>query len=306
MSRKADTMKYRFSVVLILILGLWTSSHGFSQEWIVPEEARENVCPFKFTADSVKKGEAIFLKNCQSCHGYPGKNNVAKITPLPKDPASDEFQKQTDGEMFYRITSGKTPMPEFRNVLSENDRWNVIAFLRSFNPKYVQPAPPKQAAVAGRHVRLTMAVDKENFKVIITAIEQNKEKKEVPAPGVEIGLFAKRYFGDLPVGDPKMTNARGMATFDFPKDLPGDLYGMVDITAKVNSRTGKINEASVKEKVQLGVPTFKPGLTEARAWWNVRSKAPVWVILVYSGAVLITWLLIFYVLYQVLRIRKQA
>jgi mono/diheme cytochrome c family protein len=297
-------MNHKKAAVLFMFLAVLAGVRSFAQDWVVPEEAKAKVCPYQFTPDSVKKGEAIFIKNCQSCHGYPGKNNVAKITPVPEDPSTEKFQKQTDGEMFYRITTGKAPMPEFRNILQENDRWNVIAFLRSFNPKYIQPKPETKAAYAGRQVRLIMKSNKEEYKIRVTAMEFNKDKKEVPAPGVEIALFVKRYFGDLQIGDPKTTNDKGIVSFTFPKDLPGDTRGLVEITAKVNSLSGKINEAQVRDTLSFGVPSFKPGLTETRAWWNVRSKAPVWVILVYAGAVLLTWFFIFYILYMVSRIRK--
>ena len=109
--------------------------------WVVPEEAKGKVCPFQFTPETVKSGENVFQKNCKSCHGDPGKQNWAKIVPPPGDPASAGFQGQTDGEMFYRITTGKAPMPQFGNVLSDEERWHVISYIRSFNSGYVQPAP---------------------------------------------------------------------------------------------------------------------------------------------------------------------
>ena len=299
-------MKHSRTGIIFLMLAILAGTRLVAQEWVVPDEAKGVISPFRFLPDSVKKGEALFIKNCQSCHGYPGKNNVAKITPPPVDPATEPFQKQTDGEMFYRITTGKAPMPEFRNILAENDRWNIIAFIRSFNPKYIQPNPQGKAAFAGRQVRLIMKCRKEDYRVQVTALEQTKEKKEIPAPGVEIALFVTRYFGNLQIGDSKTTGERGTVSFLFPKDLPGDREGNVIVIAKVNSTSGKINEAQAMDTVAFGVPTFKPGLTDTRAWWAVRTKAPVWVILVFSGAVLITWFFIFYILYSVSRIRKYA
>ena len=76
-----DEMRYMRSFIIFAILVFFTGNYVFAQEWIVPEEAKEVKCPFKFVPDSVKRGESLFLKNCQSCHGYPGKNNVAKINP---------------------------------------------------------------------------------------------------------------------------------------------------------------------------------------------------------------------------------
>ncbi len=42
--------------------------------------------------------------------------------------------------MFYKITVGKSPMPSFKTILAEEDRWDVISYIRSFNKNYVQPS----------------------------------------------------------------------------------------------------------------------------------------------------------------------
>ena len=196
-------MKFYKGIYLFFALMLLISSRSFSQSWVAPEESKTVVSPFKFVADSVKKGEAIFLKNCKSCHGIPGQNNWAKITPPPGDPATDKFQKQKDGELFYKITTGKIPMPEFRNILVENERWDVIAYFRSFNPNYIQPASLSKNGVNGKVIQLTLNYIKENGKIIITAREVTKEKTIVPVKGAEILLFVKRYFGNMALGEPK-------------------------------------------------------------------------------------------------------
>ena len=297
-------MNLRKIYCLLFTFVFLTAIQAFSQGWTVPEENRMVVSPFKFVPDSVKKGEAIFLKNCQSCHGLPGKGNWAKITPPPGDPASDKFQKQKDGELFYRITTGKIPMPEFRNILSENERWNVIAFFRSFNPSYVQPNPVLKAGFAGKTVQLALTFKREIKKVVILATEISKENIQLPVKGVEILLFIKRYFGNMQIGDAKMTNEKGQAFFDFPSDLPPDLNGGLDLMAMVNDKSGSIGQTRVNVRVETGKPSSEPGLLETRAWWSARDKAPIWLILIYSLSVVIAWGFIIYIVYSVVQIRK--
>jgi hypothetical protein len=54
----------------------------------------------------------------------------------------------------------------------------------------------------------------------------------------------------------------------------------------------------------IGVPTDEPGLTEARAWWSTRGKAPVWILLTYTLSVIIVWGFIIFIVFSVLKIRN--
>jgi len=297
-------MNFRKTTSLLFTFLFLMGIQLVAQVWEVPAEQKMKVSPFRFNADSIKKGETIFLKNCLSCHGNPGKKNWAKITPEPGDPASDRFQIQTDGDLFYKITTGKVPMPEFRNILSENERWNIIAFFRSFNPKYIQPNPELKAGFTGKQVTLALQYRKEIEKIQVVAMEITTDNKKVPAKGVEVVLFVKRYFGNMRLGEPKTTNDKGEILFDIPSTLRGDKDGNVDLTAIVNDPSGKTGESRVEATIAAGKPTSVPSLISTRAWWSVREMAPVWVILTYSMAVIIVWGFIFYILYSVLKIRK--
>lgn len=294
----------RFKKLLSIIFLFSAVSTVISQTWEVPDDQKAVVAPFKFTSDMQKQGEQIYLKNCQSCHGLMGKDNWAKLTPPPGDLAKDKAQNQTDGEIFYRITSGKAPMPEFRNILTEDDRWWVIAYMRTFNAKYVQPAPAEKAAFQGRIVILAMQYDKQLKKIMVTATEQLKDGKTGLAPGVEIMLFVKRYFGSLQVGDIKTTNDKGLAFFEFPADLPGNKDGFVEVTARVNDPKSVMKTTPVTETLAIGLPTDRPGLTSTRAWWSTRGQAPVWIILTYTLSVVIVWGFILYIVYTILKLKK--
>lgn len=294
----------RINPILLIIAAMTVAAKVPAQDWVVPDEQKAVTAPFKFTPDMQKQGEQIYLKNCQSCHGLPGKDNWAKLTPPPGDLAKDKAQKQTDGEIFYRITTGKTPMPEFRNIIPEEERWWVVAYLRSFNPNYVQPAPAARAEFKGRTVTLSIQYNERTKKVDVRAVEKLKEGQFAPAAGVEVMLFVKRYFGRLQVGDIKTTNAAGLANFEFPSDLPGDKDGFVEVTAMVNDPNGLMRTTPATAALDLGKPTDRPGLTSTRAWWSTRDRAPVWVILTYTGSVIIVWGFIIYIIYMVLGMRK--
>ncbi len=296
-----DFKKYILLSFLLLILSMVKVS---AQTWIVPDESKAKVCSFLFTKETAEKGKVIYQKNCQSCHGIPGQNNPAKITPNPGDPAGTKYQSQKDGEMFWKITNGKAPMPQFQNILSEEERWDVISFVRSFNPKYVQPQPEVRAGFTGKVIKLSMNYMPGQKKIKIVSTEITKDKKLVPSSGDEIIMTVKRYFGELPVGDPKVTDKSGVALFDAPIDLPSDRQGKMEITAHVNDPTGKTSEAQVKTVLMIGKPNNAPSLIVQRAWWSTRDKAPLWLIATYCLAVIIAWGFIFYILISLRKIRK--
>ena len=294
----------RFKNLLLIFFVFSVGARVSAQTWVVPDDQKAVVAPMKFTPDMQKMGEQIYLKNCQSCHGLPGKDNWAKLTPPPGDLAKDKAQVQTDGEIFYRITTGKVPMPEFRNILPEDDRWSVIAYLRTYNPKYVQPNPVAKAAFTGRIVTLTMAYSDPMKKIVVTANEQLKDGQTALASGVEVMLFVKRYFGKMQVGEIKTTNAKGQAVFEFPADLPGNRDGYVEVSAMVNDPKGVMKSTPAAATLAIGVPTDNPGLTDTRAWWSTRGKAPVWILLTYTLSVLIVWGFILYIVFSIMKIRK--
>ncbi len=271
--------------------------------WPVPDDQKGKICFVKFTPEMVKQGEAIYMKNCQSCHGLPSKKNFAAIQPSPGDLSEPKVGTQKDGELFFRITTGKIPMPEFRNILTEDDRWNVISFLRTFHKGYVQPDPEKMAGAMGKRIKLAMTYDTLKKKIMVKAVELTKDGP-VPAKGAEIIVFVQRYFGNMQLTDPKPTSESGYAGFDWPQDLPGDKAGNVIIGARVNDPSGSMREAIVSDTLSIGVPTDKPSLTDTRAMWSTRDKAPVWMIITYVLAVLVVWYFIIHIVLSVLDMRK--
>ena len=38
----------------------------------------------------------------------------------------------TDGELFYKLSQGRKPMPSFKKRLTEDQRWRLVLLLRSF------------------------------------------------------------------------------------------------------------------------------------------------------------------------------
>lgn len=283
--------------VFIIILPLFSLSLK-AQEWIVPADKKGKLSPFAFNDESRKTGERLYTINCMSCHGTPGKGNFITLVPPSGDPATEKIQNNSDGEIFYKITSGRGPMPSFRNALTANEIWNVISFVRSFNTKYLQVVMPviKSAAYPGAVIAISLMVDrsKENILMKVTA---KGDKSTVPVTNAGVKLVVNRTFGHLSLDEDKITDSEGLASFKIPNGLPGDTAGNVFISA------GFVNEdlfGAVKTDtvLKVGKITIPESLVKNRAMWNNVRKAPVWIILTYGIGVLGVWGFIFIVLFK--------
>jgi cytochrome c5 len=291
-------------LLFVLLFQICCIAQTPSAGWVVPDDAKSKVCPVLFSPETVKGGETVFNKNCKSCHGEPGKQNWAKIVPPPGDPASSEFQKQTDGEMFFKVTTGKAPMPTFGNILSPEERWQVISYIRSFNKNYVQPLPVVRAGQESKRLKISMYANYREKKLLILCMEITKDKKEKPASGIDIQLTVKRYFGALQAGDPKTTDKEGFAFFPFPSDVPGGRYGILDVSANVKDESGLLFSNTVEARLAIGKRFQLKSLTDARAMWSVRTKAPIWLILIFSLSLITVWSFIFYILLSLRKLNQ--
>jgi mono/diheme cytochrome c family protein len=72
--------------------------------------------------------------NCSACHGLDGHGDgpVARyFSPVrPVDFRSDRVRTRTDGQLFWIVANGLGNMPAFRNLLSEQDLWTIVHFIR--------------------------------------------------------------------------------------------------------------------------------------------------------------------------------
>ena len=295
MSRK----HFRLYILLFLLIDFST---GFGQtNWDVPADKKKKLSPYEFNDSIRRHGKEIYENNCKSCHGNPGKSDYQKLTPHPPDPAGSTMQDNTDGEMFYKITTGKMLMPSFKEILTPKDIWSVIAYIRSFNNGYVQEVEKvvNNTGYSGT-VRIFLSQPDTLNKIKAVVLGENKNKIE-PLANVEVKLFVKRYFGSLPVDEVKTTNDSGIVEFNAPKILPGDSIGMLHFTAMLTNQE-LYGSVKADTALEMGVPTNKPSLRAKRAMWNTMNKAPYWILITYFGGLLAVWGTLFYILFQLRKI----
>ncbi|MBE0678548.1 MAG: cytochrome c [Bacteroidales bacterium] len=286
-------MKYTVPFILCLML-LPSLLRG--QDWVVPEDRRGRLSTFPFTDETRKEGERLYTINCMSCHGTPGKNNYIALEPSPGDPATEKIQRNNDGEIFHKVSVGRGQMPSFRSVLTTDEIWKIVSYVRGFNRSYIQKVMPviTSAAYPGAVISMSLAYSTADRLVTVTALATD-EVKSVPVTNAGVRLFASRYFGMMPVDEEKLTDINGAAAFSIPADFPGDTAGNVSFSAKFTDE--EIFGVVAKDTVmKAGAVTIPVSLVAQRAMWNSVRKAPVWVILSYGIGVLAVWGFIFLVM----------
>jgi len=105
--------------------------------WVAPESEKGKKNPSPADKKTIEQGEKIAKVNCASCHGPLGKGNgpaAVALNPKPADWTSKRVQDEPDGEIFWKITTGRGAMPSWRH-LPESDRWAVVRYIRTLAGK---------------------------------------------------------------------------------------------------------------------------------------------------------------------------
>ncbi len=109
---------------------------AFSQQgsWTAPPVANQKVNTIPAVATNILAGKNLYVKECLSCHGKYGKGDGLAVVALEKpvgDLSSAKSQLQTDGSYFWKIQTGKPPMPAFQKKLSETQVWQLVNYIRT-------------------------------------------------------------------------------------------------------------------------------------------------------------------------------
>ena len=89
-------------------------------------------------AGPVVRGKAVYQQNCSTCHGAGGKGDGPTAFQCTKQPANlcdSDIAEQSRRALFRRISRGGSGMPAFERLLSEQDRTDVVEYVRSLSPR---------------------------------------------------------------------------------------------------------------------------------------------------------------------------
>lgn len=129
--------KLVFAALLAVIFVVIAYAIYENRPWRIPEAARLRKNPIQSSPAALASARLIYLDKCANCHGQTGKGDgpdAASYYPSPASLAdSRRMNARTDGEIFYQISQGRKPMPSFRHRLTEEQRWQLVLFVRSLS-----------------------------------------------------------------------------------------------------------------------------------------------------------------------------
>jgi len=119
--------------------------------WVVPIPDKERKNPLSASEANLTAAKKNYSDQCANCHGDGGKgdgSDAMMYDPTPSDLTdAAKMSKRTDGEIYYQITEGRKPMPSFKKKLTEEQRWQLVLFVRSLAGAPALPAAAKQSEV---------------------------------------------------------------------------------------------------------------------------------------------------------------
>jgi len=93
------------------------------------------------TESEMKESARLFNINCAICHGEKAAGNgpiatAGKIGGIA-NLTLDTYVKMADGTMFHSINYGKNNMGSYASQLDRKQRWMIIKYIRTLQPKAV-------------------------------------------------------------------------------------------------------------------------------------------------------------------------
>jgi mono/diheme cytochrome c family protein len=280
--------------ILVSLIMMVSSLSAISQTkpWPGSPEDAAKVNPVAIELKNLGIGRSIFARSCVACHGAKadGKGLIQSANLI--DPV---FQKQSDGAIFYKINTGRDKMPPFRSMLKEDEIWSVINYLRVLVNRLALP-PTKDVKI-----ELTTGDEIKS----ITAFVHSTGPTILPFQEVDVNFYIKRNLGLMRIGkSSNLTGIDGKVKVIFPEKIVGDEDGNVTLIVKVEN-SFLYNNAELEIVRRWGSPlkTYDENFNQ-RTLWGSRDKSPVWLLLLANGIIAGIWGVIFYVIYNLFRIKK--
>ena len=123
-----------FIVIAFLYASIASAQHEAPLKAPIAAVKMKN--PFPADQYSLERGRHSYQIDCVRCHGKSGNGdgtNSEKVQEVVSDLGSDAIQKQTDGELFWKISEARRPMP--LTEITNDQRWDIVNYIRTFKKK---------------------------------------------------------------------------------------------------------------------------------------------------------------------------
>jgi len=135
------------SMLVMLLAGCKANPPG-KKEAVVMNLAKHKIFvhnksqknPLTDNAAGVADGKEAFSHYCVACHGVDGQNTgvpfADRMSPPVPSLVGTDVQSYTDGQLKWIIDFGIWPsgMPGSKNILSDNEIWSIVIYLRHLPP----------------------------------------------------------------------------------------------------------------------------------------------------------------------------
>jgi putative copper resistance protein D len=120
---------------IIFVIGVLVAANALSIDAYPTTYVRPSVA---YNAISVANGMLLYGESCAVCHGIAGYGDgpaAADLKPKPADLTARHAASHTVGDLYWWLSHGikETAMPGFKESFSEDERWDLINFLRALS-----------------------------------------------------------------------------------------------------------------------------------------------------------------------------
>ena len=121
-------------LVTSLLAAVLTVVATTQDNWAAPARASAKKNPVAGDAASIGRGKTVYTAECFTCHGTTGKGDGPQAKDLETNPGNlTNLQGQSDGALFWKVSEGKKPMPTFTSKLTEQQRWDVVNYIKTLS-----------------------------------------------------------------------------------------------------------------------------------------------------------------------------
>ncbi len=106
--------------------------------WNVPPDAKQMKNPVALNTATLDSARVLYRNDCAKCHGIngDGKKPPDSMYSYSTKPTNFTNAKlvdaMSDGEIFWKMTNGRKPMPSFKIRLTDEQRWELVNLIRIF------------------------------------------------------------------------------------------------------------------------------------------------------------------------------
>ena len=240
---------------------------------------------------------------------YLKANTKAKIDGKFKQisgiPVSFYISSESPANLLGKGTTNDNGMVGLSIPATAKDEWNKSpkqSFLAVADSSGLYSGVTTTLDLTKARIKLDTAGDK---KIIAVLVEQNGTEW-IPVKGVDMKIAVKRLGGDLNVTETPTvtTDSLGEASADFKLlTLPGDVSGNLVLIARVEDND-LFGNLSTERTVPWGTPSNYVSDYNNRSLFARAGRSPLWLLWMASAITLSVWLVIFYLFFQIRKLKK--